>query len=256
MKFLKMHGLGNDFVIFDARNDSLALTEGDMIEISDRRRGVGCDLITVIEGSDKADAFVQFFNADGSESGACGNATRCVADLLMRELNKDTCSLEVLSGDILQCASKGDLLVEVDMGTPNIVKDLDLSHGGVSNPVFVDVGNPHCVFFVDNYEDISIETLGPYFENHEAFPNRANVEFVIVRGEGDLRQKTWERGVGLTDACGSGACAVGLSAFHRKLSGRVSNIELDGGILRIEIREEDGHVLMTGPVAYVFDGEL
>ncbi len=256
MKFLKMHGLGNDFVIFDARSESLSLTQNDMVEISDRRRGVGCDLITVIEQSDNADAFVQFFNADGSESGACGNATRCVADLLMNEYAKTECTLEVISGEILKCISKGDLLVEVDMGKPNEVVDLDISYGGVANPVFVDVGNPHCVFFVDNYEDISLEELGPYFENHNIFPNRANVEFVIVRGEGDLRQKTWERGVGLTDACGSGACAVGIAAFHRGLSSRSSAVELDGGVLNVEIREEDGHVLMTGPVAYVFDGEL
>ncbi|MGH1404510.1 MAG: diaminopimelate epimerase [Alphaproteobacteria bacterium] len=255
MRFLKMHGLGNDFVIFDARTEMLALTEADMVEIADRRRGVGCDLITVIEASDNADVFVQFFNADGSESGACGNATRCVADIVMSETEKDTCTIEVLGG-ILNCRKKGDLMIEVDMGVPKDVNDLDIGRDGVSNPVYVDMGNPHCVFFVDNYQDISVDELGAHFETHDAFPNRSNVEFIIVQDRGHVRQKTWERGCGLTEACGSGACAVIAAAVRRGLTDHKVDVELDGGILHMELREGDGHVLMTGPVAYVFDGEL
>lgn len=255
MKFFKMHGLGNDFVIFDARSEMLVLTDQDIIEVSDRRRGVGCDLITVIENSEKADVAVQFFNGDGSESGACGNATRCVADLIMGEMGKDACSIEV-TGGILNCRKAGELMVEVDMGAAKDVRDLDLSHGGVSNPVALDMGNPHCVFFVDDVGEIDIAAVGAHFEMHEAFPDRSNVEFVQVIDKTHLRQRTWERGCGVTEACGSGACAVAVSAVHRGLVERKVDVELDGGILHLQVREEDGHVLMTGPVAYVFDGEL
>ncbi len=256
MKFLKMHGLGNDFVILDAREDTLVLSGKDMREISDRKRGVGCDLITVLEQSDIADFGVQFFNADGSESGACGNASRCVADLYMSQNDVESCTIEVQGGKILECSRIGDLLVEVDMGPARSITDLDLAHGGLSNPVGVDMGNPHCVFFMQSYDGYDLEALGPYFENHEIFPNRSNIEFVQVIDKTHLRQKTWERGVGMTDACGSGACAVAVSAVHRGLAERKVEIELDGGILHIYVRESDGHVLMTGPVAYVFDGEL
>lgn len=255
MQFLKMHGLGNDFVIFDARSEIIALSEQDMREIADRKRGVGCDLITVIEGSEEADVAVQFFNADGSESGACGNATRCVADMVMSEADKDSCTIAV-TGGVLNCRKAGDLLIEVDMGPAKDVTDLDLAYGGVVNPVSVNMGNPHCVFFVSGYDDIDIENIGAYFEGHEAFPERTNVEFVQVLDSTHLRQKTWERGVGMTEACGSGACAVAVAALRRGLTDRKVDIELDGGILHMEIRETDDHVLMTGPVAYVFEGVL
>ncbi len=254
MKFRKMHGLGNDFVIFDAREESIFLAPEEMELIADRHWGVGCDLIVVLDSSENADIFAYYFNADGSESGACGNATRCVADIVMGETGKDECSIEVTYG-ILNCKKKGDLLVEVDMGTAKSVKDLDLAKGNVSNPVAVDMGNPHLVFFVDNLEDISVEELGDYFENHKNFPNRTNVEFVQVIGDARLRQKTWERGVGVTEACGSGACAVMVAANKRGLVGNKAEIELDGGLLDLEITD-DNHLLMTGSVAYVFDGEL
>ncbi len=255
MKFLKMHGLGNDFVIFDAREDMLILSEQDIVEVSDRRRGVGCDLIVVIENSENADVGVQFFNADGSESGACGNATRCIADLIMGEMEQEECSIEV-SGGILNCRKRGELMVEVDMGAPNDIGEPELSRDGVRSPVTVDMGNPHCVFFVDDLSQIDIETLGSYFENHEIFSSRSNIEFVQVMDKGHVRQRTWERGCGLTEACGSGACAVTVAAVTRKHTGRKIDVELDGGVLHMEWRESDGHVLMTGPVAYVFDGEL
>ncbi len=255
MKFQKMHGLGNDFVIIDARSEPIALSESKIVEIADRRRGVGCDLIAVIGPSDKADVQAKFFNADGSESGACGNATRCIADFVMSDLDKESCTIAV-NDSVLECRQVEGLLIEVDMGIPRDVKDMDLAHDTLSNPVAVDMGNPHLVFFVDNLKEINVETLGPYFENHEAFPNRTNVEFVQVMDSGHVRQKTWERGCGITQACGSGASAVTVSALRRGLTGNKVSVELDGGILHMEVRESDGHVLMSGPVAYVFDGVL
>ncbi|MCK5384161.1 MAG: diaminopimelate epimerase [Alphaproteobacteria bacterium] len=255
MKFQKMHGLGNDFVIIDAREKPVSLSERKIVEISDRRRGVGCDLVTVIGPSEKADVCVKFFNADGSESGVCGNATRCIADIVMSDLDKESCTIEVNDG-VLPCRQVEGLLIEVDMGVPKSVEDMDMSYDSVSNPVAVDMGNPHLVFFVDNLEDINVEMLGAHFEHHEAFPNRTNVEFVQVIDAENLRQKTWERGCGITQACGSGACAVMVSAPRRGIVGHKVAVEMDGGILHMELRESDGHVLMSGPVAYVFDGIL
>ena len=214
MKFQKMHGLGNDFVIFDARNEPVTLSEQQIVEISDRKRGVGCDLIAVIGSSETSDVQAKFFNADGSESGACGNASRCIADIVMSDLGKESCSIQVNNG-VLQCCQYEGLLIEVDMGVPHSVQDMDLSYDAVSNPVAVDVGNPHLVFFVDDIENVDIEKLGFHFEHHKAFPNRTNVEFVQKIDGTNLRQKTWERGCGVTEACGSGACAVTISAIHR-----------------------------------------
>ncbi len=255
MKFQKMHGLGNDFVIFDARNEPITLSEQEIIEISDRRRGVGCDLVAVIGDSDNADVRASFFNADGSESGACGNATRCIADYVMNDLDKESCTIAV-NDAVLKCRQVEGLLIEVDMGAPRDVKDMDLVYDRVSNPVAVDMGNPHLVFFVEDLANIDVESLGAYFEHHEAFPDRTNVEFVQVIDSGHVRQKTWERGCGITMACGSGASAVTVSALRRSLTGNKVAVELDGGILHMEVRESDGHVLMSGPVAYVFSGVL
>lgn len=254
MKFRKMHGLGNDFVIFDARTENIALMPEDMALIADRHWGVGCDQLVVLDESEKHDIFAYFFNADGSESGACGNATRCVADIIMSESGRDSCSIEVTYG-VLNCNKKGDLLVEVDMGAPKGLCDMDLSRGAVSNPVSVSMGNPHLVFFVGDFENINIGELGYYFENHEQFPDRTNVEFVQVIDRTHIRQITWERGVGVTEACGSGACAVMAAAVHRGLADRKVEIELDGGLLEMEYLDND-HILMTGMVAYVFDGVL
>ncbi len=254
MKFKKMHGLGNDFVIFDAREQDVILGPEDMALVADRHWGVGCDLITIIDKPENAcDVAAYFFNADGSESAACGNASRCVADIVMRELQISSCKIQVMDR-VLACRKVGDL-IEVDMGAPKGVKDMDLSYGGVSKPVAVDMGNPHLVFFVEDIEAVDVEAVGAYFEMHEAFPSRTNVEFVQVMDRAHLRQRTWERGVGVTQACGSGACAVAVAAVHRGLAERAVEIELDGGVLNL-VWKEGGTVLMTGPVAYVFDGEL
>ncbi len=253
-QFRKMHGLGNDFVIFDARTDSLFLTPQDMALVADRHWGVGCDQVVVIDESEKADVFVYFFNADGSEGGACGNATRCVADLVMNEKKTETCSVEAIYG-VLEC-SRENGLIRVNMGAPRDIEDLKLTHEGVSNPVSVNMGNPHCVFFVEDVEIIDIEKIGKYFEHHQQFPDRTNVEFVQVIDRTHLRQRTWERGVGITQACGSGACATAVAAIHRGLVDDKVEIILDGGILQLEWEQGENPVYMTGPVAYVFEGTL
>ncbi|MEZ5813248.1 MAG: diaminopimelate epimerase [Alphaproteobacteria bacterium] len=265
MKFRKMHGLGNDFVILDQKQiKNGMLTNAQIRHICDRHRGVGCDLLTVLEPSNNADIFARFYNADSSESDACGNATRCVADIVMREQRSEACTIET-GGGVLACRRAENDMVTVDMGAP-LTPPLPLGEGNeaslpqevidaVGEGITVNMSNPHCVFFVDNVEDIPVEELGPKVENNPMFPNRTNVEFVQVLGEGKLRQRTWERGCGITLACGSGACAVAVAGAHTGKTGRKVEIELDGGSIFIEW-DEDDHVLMTGPYTYVFDGSL
>lgn len=255
MQFRKMHGLGNDFVILDFREKSEQLSPGQIKHICDRNFGVGCDLLTVLEPSETAGIFARFYNADGSESAACGNATRCVADIVMKENDSESCTIETGRG-ILPCTRAENGMITVDMGAPLEIKEIDLTQGAVHSPVTVNMGNPHCVFFVENLVDIPVEEIGPLVENNPIFPNKTNVEFVEIISDTKMRQKTWERGVGVTLACGSGACAVAVSGAHTgRTKGKVE-IELDGGSLFIEQREVDGNLLMTGPVAYVFEGEL
>ena len=251
IKFKKMHGLGNDFVIIDARDQDINLTTNQIRHICDRNFGVGCDQLVLLEHSNNADIRAIFYNGDGSESGACGNATRCVADIFMKESGQGTCSIET-GGGVLHASQADNNMITVDMGEPRDVIDLDLE----GNPVGVNMGNPHCVFFVDDLTAVNVSEQGPVIENHTIFPNRTNVEFVQKTGNNTLRQITWERGAGETLACGSGACAVAVAAVTRGLTDRKVEIILDGGTLFIEWRESDNHVLMTGPVAYVFEGEL
>ncbi len=297
MKFLKMHGLGNDFVILDFRQGADPLSPERIRLICDRHFGVGCDQLVVMEPSEQADVFARFYNGDGSESGACGNATRCVAEIIIKEKQKvpphalpphpsplprgergqqylesapsplwgegrgEGCIIETTSG-LLPATRAENGMITVDMGVPKLDwREIPLSKPSDTlalpldgTPVCVNMGNPHCVFFVDNLADIPVETLGAQCETDPLFPERTNVEFVQVIGENRLRQITWERGVGLTLACGSGACAVAVAAVRRGLTGRKVEIVLDGGSLTIEWRESDSRVLMTGPVASVFEG--
>jgi len=263
MKFLKMHGLGNDFVILDFRVRAEALDTARIVQICDRHFGVGCDQLVVMEPSEQADVFVRFYNGDGSESGACGNATRCVAEIIMRETGQGACRVETRAG-VLPATRAENGMITVDMGAPKLdwaeiplsqsCDTLSLPLAGA--PVAVNMGNPHCVFFVDKLGDMDVEKLGAAFETDPLFPQRTNVEFVEVLSRTTLRQKTWERGAGLTLACGSGACAVAVAAVRRGLAERNVEIRLDGGSLFIEWRESDGDVLMTGPVAHVFAGNL
>ena len=255
LSFRKMHGLGNDFVILDFREEQRDLSEQQIRHICDRNFGIGCDLMTVLEVSEKADVFARFYNADGSESDACGNATRCVADIIMNEQGVQACAIETGRGFLPATRADNDM-VTIDMGAPLSVETLDLTESNVQNPISVNMGNPHCVFFVDRLVDISVEVVGKAVENNPIFPNKTNVEFVEVHSDKKLRQKTWERGVGVTLACGSGACATAVAGVFSGKTGRNVEVELDGGSLFIEYREGDDHLLMTGPVAYVFDGEM
>lgn len=267
MNFKKMHGLGNDFVIIDARTQSVTLSPEQISHICDRNRGVGCDLLTVLHDSEGADILAKFYNADGSESSACGNATRCVADIVMKESGKGDCTIETGNG-VLPAEYAPNGMVTVDMGAPKTAWEdiplaeardtLDLGFKGVyvTGGVAVNMGNPHCVFFVDKLADIPVEEIGPKIENDPLFPERTNVEFVQVISETKMRQRTWERGVGVTLACGSGACAVAVAGVRTVQTNRKVEIELDGGTMYLEYRESDGHVLMTGPIAYVFEGCL
>ena len=249
MKFTKMHGAGNDFVILDQRSGREPLTPEQIIHICDRRLGIGCDQLIIMEPSDNADLFMRSYNNDGSESGACGNATRCVADLA------STQTIETLAG-ILKTRRKGNL-IEVDMGKPKLPETpFPETIDGLSNPVLVDMGNPHAVYFVEDMEAVDIPKTGSTVENHSFFPDRTNVEFAQIHSRDKLRLRTWERGAGLTLACGSGACATAVAGVIRCLTERKIEMILDGGTLYLEWRESDGHILMTGPTAHVFDGEL
>lgn len=271
--FLKMHGLGNDFVVIDAREPMPALTAAQIRALADRRRGIGCDqLVTIETPGNGGDALVRFFNADGSESGACGNGSRCVAALLMGESGRTSARLET-AGGVLGCAAAGEGLIVVDMGRPRLgweeiplaermdTRRIDVKIGPIDDPFLfgpaaVSMGNPHCVFFVDNVEAYDLERLGPLVECYPLFPERTNVELAQVRGPTSIRLRVWERGAGITQACGTGACASVVAAVRRKLTGRRVDVELDGGVLGIEWRESDDHVLMAGPVAAVFEGVI
>lgn len=268
--FVKMHGLGNDFVVFDGRRDPavLDLDNATAARIADRKTGVGCDQLIVIEPAldDMADAFMRIRNNDGGEVEACGNAARCVASIVMGELGRKDVIIETVVG-LLDSNGLADGRVTVDMGQVKLdwrdiplsqavdTNHIPLSLGPLSDPVGVNVGNPHAVFFVDDAEAIDIEKLGPVLEHHEMFPERANIEVCSIVGENQIRMRVWERGVGITRACGTGACAVGVAAARRGLTDRKTEIILDGGKLTIEWLPDD-HVLMTGPVATSFQGFL
>ncbi|KPF86164.1 diaminopimelate epimerase [alpha proteobacterium AAP38] len=267
--FLKMHGLGNDFVVIDARTRPVPLTAAHARAIGDRRRGVGFDQLILIEPPQDraADIFMRILNPDGSEAGACGNATRCVASLVGIGLGRDELVIQTISG-LLRCWLHADGTVTVDMGPARldwqqipVAEACDTLHlpaaaGPLSDGVGVNMGNPHAVHFVPDAEAVDLTQWGPQLERHPFFPDRANIEVVSITGPASVRMRVWERGAGITDACGSGACAVGVAAIRRGLvQGRRVAVTLDGGILNIEWRD-DGHVLMTGPVATSFAGTL
>ena len=267
--FLKMHGLGNDFVVFDARDTAFALTPAQARAVADRHFGIGCDTVVVIRpGGAAADASLLFYNADGAESESCGNATRCVARLLMNERGLARVKLET-KGGMLVCRDAGKGLVTSDMGEPRLLWDqipmasaVDTSNfalevGGTSLAASAaSMGNPHCVLFVPDAEKAPVATLGPQIETLPLFPKRVNVEFAQVLDAGKIRMRVWERGVGITLACGTGACATAVAAVRRGLTDRKVELVLDGGSLLIEWREEDNHVLMTGPTAMPFRGRV
>jgi diaminopimelate epimerase len=260
--FVKMHGCGNDFVILDDRSCALAMTPTRAAALADRHTGVGCDQLIVIEPAETADAFMRIYNPDGSEAGACGNATRCVADILMRESGRSGVVVRTISGD-LPALRRDDGLIQVDMGPAGLdwsdiplarpMDTLQLDLPG--EPAAASMGNPHATFFVADVEAEPIAVRGPKLEHDALFPQRANIGFAQVIDPGTIRLKVWERGAGLTLACGSGACATLVNAHRRGLTHRKARVIVDGGELEIEWRD-DGHVLMTGPVATAFHGQV
>jgi diaminopimelate epimerase len=265
--FVKMHGCGNDFVIVDGRSEPLALSPARAAAIADRHTGIGCDQLVVIQTAGPgADAFMRILNPDGSEAGACGNATRCVAQVLSRETGKTSIVIRTISGDLpaLLCP---DGQIQVDMGParldwndiplarPMDTLRLDLSADTVAEPAAAGMGNPHATFFVADLDAIPIPRIGPLLEHDRLFPQRANIGFAQVLDAATIRLRVWERGAGLTLACGSGACAALVNANRRDLTNRRARVILDGGALEIEWRD-DGHVLMTGPVATAFTGRI
>ena len=261
MRFKKMHGLGNDFVIVDSRGGN-GFDPGRIApQLGDRRCGVGYDQLARIEDSSIGDARITFWNADGSPSATCGNATRCIARLLMDEAGTASAALETERG-VLACEDAGNGLTRVNLGEPLLGwKEIPLAseHDPISlpiegGPIALGLGNPHCVFIVDDAERAPVEELGPKIERHPLFPDRTNVEFVAVRSRTSIRMRIWERGTGVTRASGSGACAAAVAANLRSLAGRSVEVELDGGVLHVDWR--DNGVWMTGPTAHVFDGEL
>ena len=261
--FRKMHGLGNDFIVFDARKRALGLTPDEARALADRHTGIGADTIAVIEASrdGQADVAVRFINADGGEMGTCGNATRCIAMLLFAETGRDHVRIATGAG-ILDAWKQGDQIA-VDMGTPRLdwtqiplARETDTLHLPLGDdPVGVNMGNPHAVFFVPNAETVDVAGWGGRIEHDPLFPERTNAEFATVQSADRIRMRVWERGVGITQACGSGACATLVAAVRRGLTGRKATIALDGGDLLIEWRDDD-HVIMTGPAALSFIGEI
>ena len=301
--FRKMHGLGNDFVIIDTRGfeapfiDSLS---ADYIQyLGDRRRGIGFDQLILIEPAkgDGADAYMRILNNDGSEAEACGNATRCVAHILMQELDAQNCTIQTIAG-FLHCEyvdseggrtpfiraglakggsapfiraglAKGGSapFIKVNMGQPRLNWDeiplrddvdtlgLGFNIGPLMLPCAVNIGNPHAVFFVDDVDGIDLEHWGPQVEHHEMFPKKTNVEIAHIINKKTIRMRVWERGVGITQACGSAACATMVAAVRRDLVERKAIVELDGGPLSFYWDEASNDLFMTGPVSFVFEGQ-
>ena len=266
--FLKMNGAGNDFVVVEARSQPFAPDPAQVRAIADRAGPSGCDQLIAIEPSTKADAFMRIWNSSGGQVDACGNATRCVGWLLLEEGQTDDATLETNAG-LIGVERAGHLKVRVDMGVPGLewfqiplsmpmdTVSLDLfAEPDLANPGAVSMGNPHAVFFVADVEAFPVEHTGPRIEHHTLFPEGVNVGFAEIKARDRIRLRVWERGAGLTKACGTGACAALVAAHRRGLTERTATVEMDGGELTIEWRESDGHVLMTGPVAFEFNGVL
>ncbi|SHG93923.1 diaminopimelate epimerase [Cognatishimia maritima] len=261
IQFEKMHGLGNDFVVIDARGRESGLSEALIKAIAHRHFGVGFDQLAVIEAAQDADAHLVFYNADGSTSAACGNATRCISRKLLDESGQSDLVLTTARGT-LKAKEAGNGLVAVNMGHPQLhwheiplAREMDTLELPIEGtPTATGMGNPHCTFFVEDAEKVDLETLGAKLEHHPLYPERTNVQFASLLGENHLRMRVWERGVGPTLASGSSSCATAVAAARRGLTGRQVQIDLDGGTLHIDWAD-DG-VWMTGETMHVFSGVL
>ncbi len=268
-----MNGLGNDFAIFDGRETPLRFHAGLTAAISHRDDGIGFDQLIVLEPSTQADVFMRILNADGSEVDACGNATRCVARLLAGEVNRPGVTIETNAG-LLTAQILSETLVTVDMGVPKFdwqdiplaeefrdTRMIELQIGPIDKPVLhspsvVNVGNPHCIFWVDDITGHDLAKFGPMLENHPLFPERANISLAKVVAKNALELVVWERGAGLTQACGTAACAAAVAAVRKRLTGRNVSVSLPGGDLQIHWRETDDHILMTGPIELEYQGKI
>ena len=267
-----MHGLGNDFVVIDARKEPFSMGPDAVRALADRRRGIGFDQLIVIDPPRAGDdAFMRFYNADGGEVSACGNGTRCVARLIFEETGKPLVKMRSNAGPLI--GKPAGALISVDMGAPLFdwkdiplaermdTRTLELQVGPIDDPILkqpsaVSMGNPHCVFWVKSAAAFDLAQIGPLVENHPLFPERCNVSLAEIRGRNKIRVRVWERGVGITGACGTAACAILAAAARRNLADRHAEIELDGGTLDVEWRESDDHIVMTGPAVLSFEGEF
>lgn len=273
-----MNGAGNRFGVFDARDKpDFAMTEAMAKSIAAKNGPMGpkgADQIIIMRApkSEPADVFMEIWNGSGFEVDACGNASRCIPWLVMEETGKEKVTLETNAG-LLYTERRGAHQVAVDMGEPRLdwtqipLKEymdthvIDVKVGPIDNPVLarpgaVNMGNPHCVFFVDDAETIAADKIGPMIEFHPLFPEQANVGFAEIRTHDEIRLRVWERGAGLTQACGTGACAALVAAHRQGRTGRKAKVIMDGGVLEVEWRESDGHVIKTGPVEIEFEGDL
>ena len=261
ISFFKMHGLGNDFVVIDSRLKSINLTANFIKKLGDRNFGVGFDQLAIIHDSEVYDARLTFFNSDGSKSATCGNATRCIANFLMDDIEKDEIDLST-DHKSLQAKREADGSVSVNMGLPEIewqkiplLEDVDTLFLPIpGKPTATSMGNPHCSFFVDNLDQVKIEAEGSEIENHPLFPQKTNVQFVSLISKDRLRVRVWERGVGVTKASGSSACAAVVASVRRKITGNKVEVDLDGGTLLINYTNKG--VWMNGPTMHVFNGQL
>lgn len=277
--FVKMNGLGNDFVVVEARNQAFRPTPEQVRAWADRETGLlasggrrGFDQLIAVEPSNNGDAFMRVWNADGGSVETCGNALRCIAWLLMEASGLDHVSIDTLGG-VVDAARAKDGRISVDMGEPGLdwtqiplaeemdTRNIELQVGPIDAPHLhtpgaVSMGNPHVVFFVEDAETAPVREAGSLIEHHPLFPEGVNVGFAQPKGRDRIRLKVWERGAGQTKACGTGACAALVACARRGLTGRAATLELDGGELHIEWRESDGHVIMTGPFAVEGTGTL
>jgi len=274
IKFTKMQGAGNDYIYVNTLKHPIADPVRTSIKWSSCHTGIGSDGLVLIGKSAKADFSMRIFNADGSEAMMCGNASRCIGKYVYdnKLTQKEVITLETLSGiKILKLHTKNGLVEEVtvDMDLPLLANSRQINtpdgkmlaktvtiDGKEYKGTFVCMGNPHLVIFIDDIKDVNLPAIGPKLENHPLFPERTNVEFVEVLPDGSLRMRVWERGSGITMACGTGACATAVAAYLNHKAGRKSRVRMDGGDLQVHWNETDGHVYMTGPAVKVFDGEI
>lgn len=268
LSFIKMHGLGNDFVVIDARRRRIALSAAQVRKLADRHTGVGCDQLIIVEppGDPGADVSMRIRNADGGEVGACGNATRCVAAMVMRETDRPDARIQTAAGVLhAEAADRGTIRVDmgevsfdwrrIPLAQPADTLHLGIGAGPLRDPVAVNVGNPHAVFFVEDLAAVNLQEAGPTIARHPLFPEATNVEAAQVLARDRVRLKVWERGVGITQACGTGACATVAAGARRGLLDSTVEVFLDGGVLVISCLE-NGHIAMTGPVAVSFTGTV